>query len=188
MPLRLWRRFRGKFGKSTTLPLRITTHSRLLRDGSAKRVGAGHGCSCEPTARENVSITGCGSIRSRGAVTVHRTPSLANARSTSPPSSAARYREINREPKPVRVGVSTDGPPCSFQTRRSIAASSVQVRLTPPSLLERLPYFDALVTSSCTAIASDRAARGESRTRGPRIEMRCRPACRCGASTSVRTS
>jgi hypothetical protein len=117
----------------------------------------------------------------RGASTEHVTPVGANSICTSPPSSWARLRSMSRVPKPRRAGSRTGGPSASSQVRRSLdgvpVSTRVQCTLICPVPLDKAPYLTAFVANSWSAIASAKAIRGGTCTRGPRTSIRFSPDC-----------
>jgi len=56
------------------------------------------------------------------------------------------------EPKPLRWGADTGGPPCSCQDNRKRPASIVQSMVRLPPTTDNAPYLMALVHSSWMAI------------------------------------
>lgn len=100
---------------------------------------------------------------------VQTRPVGSNVNFDSPDSSIANARSIIMEPKLLRFGGSTRGPPISRQTissRGSEPCTRHSTSTRPRSLVSD-PYFRAFVHNSCTAMLIESACFGLSRTDGP---------------------
>jgi len=86
-----------------------------------------------------------------GALRFNVRPSGANVNSALPLKYPASSRSMMVDPKPLRVGVSTGGPPASVQRKCSSLDATFQVTSTVPTEFESAPYLAALVASSCNA-------------------------------------
>jgi hypothetical protein len=110
-------------------------------------------------------------VHSPGISTRHLVPSGAKESSVRPPSSKGISSRIMLVPKPDRLGARAGGPPVSCHSMRSRSSDSFCSHChrtdTRPLRLESAPYFAALVTSSCSTIATGGTASGIRVTSGP---------------------
>src|SRR5262249_17729664 len=101
------------------------------------------------SARSRIDWT----IQQAGSSRRHWTPAAGNSRSTVPPNSYGIRSQIVFVPKPGFLGVTTEGPPTSRQSRIRIGCGCPFSRCchridTCPFWVDSAPYFAALVASS----------------------------------------
>src|SRR6185312_6647816 len=108
-----------------------------------------------------------GAMSSRGTEMTHCRPSGRQSNDAWPASCPSMLAVMIRVPKPGDDGAWVGGPPVSVHFITRVPGLSSQVRWTRPDIEDRAPYLAALVTSSCSASASDWAAAGCSDTFGP---------------------
>jgi len=100
-------------------------------------------------------------------VSSQESPSGFQSNVTDPRRGSAKLAVIILVPKPLDWGGSTPGPPDSVHCMFNKSPAKRQLTSTRPSGQDRLPYFAALVASSCNAIAKVWAFSGETTAEGP---------------------
>src|SRR3954447_23233920 len=124
-----------------------------------------------------------GAMSSRGTDRMHCSPSGRQSNTVWPASWPSMLAVMIRVPKPGDDGACVAGPPLSVHFSTSVPGLSSHARCTRPDREDSAPYLAALVTSSCSASASDCAAAGCSDTFGPDVSTLAVSPVRYGASS-----